>query len=177
MVAERRHGETVAAAGGNVADGDRDTFRDIPLAPVGGPERHRRRRVEDEPRLDGTFGDVEPDVRLACARGHVPVDAAYVVAELVRPHLSELGAVAEGPGAVVAGEQVVDALTDRQLEVAQQRAGRRARAWTAGRANRRQRRGGTHATAPRARSTWGISTVSRTRSSTVSASTPSASAS
>src|SRR5580765_5289320 len=173
MVAERRDGETVATAGGHVADGDRDTLRDIPLAAIGCSERHRRRRVEDEPRLDGTLRHMEADVRLAGARGHVPVDAAHVVAELVRPHLRELGAVAERPRAIVAGEQVVDARPNRQLEVAQERAGRRAGAWTAGGANRCQRRGGTHATAPRARSTCGISTDSSTRSSTVSASTPS----
>ena len=156
-----------------------DALGDVPLAPVGGAERHRRGRVEHEPRLERPLGDVQADVRLAGAGGHVPVDAAHVVAELVRPHLRELGAVAERPRAVVAGEQAVDAPAHRQVEVAQQRA--RESAPGPGRAGVRagRERAGrrAHATAPRARSSCGISIASSTRSSTVSASTPSASAS
>ena len=43
------------------------------------------------------LGDVHAHVRLAGARGDVPVDQPDVVAEHVRPHLRELGAVAERP--------------------------------------------------------------------------------
>ena len=42
--AEREHAEPVAAPGGDVADGQRDAFGDVRLAPVGGAERHRRGR-------------------------------------------------------------------------------------------------------------------------------------
>ena len=133
-VAEGRDGEPVAATRGEVPDRDRDALGHVPLAPVGGAERHRGGRVEHEPGLDRALGDVQPHVRLAGAGGHVPVDAAHVVAELVRPYLRELGAVAERPRAVVAGEQVVDALAHGQLEVAQERARSRAGAGPGGRA-------------------------------------------
>ena len=89
--------EPVAASRGEVADRERDALGDVPLAPVGGAEGHRRRRVEQQPRLDRPLGDVHAHVRLAGARGDVPVDQPDVVAEDVRPHLRELGAVAEAP--------------------------------------------------------------------------------
>ena len=79
-VAERRQCEAVAATEGEVPDGERDSLGDVPLPPVGGAERHRRRRVEQEPRLDRPLGDVDPNVRLAGASGDVPVDQADVVA-------------------------------------------------------------------------------------------------
>ena len=52
----------------------------------------------------------------AGARGDVPVDPAHVVARLVGAHLVELGADPGEGGAVVAGEQPVDAAADRELE-------------------------------------------------------------
>ena len=41
--------EPVAALRGEVAERDRDALGDVGLAPVGRPERHRRRDVEEEP--------------------------------------------------------------------------------------------------------------------------------
>ena len=72
--AERDDAEPVAAPGRDVADRERDALGDVGLAPVGGPEGHRRRGVEHEPRVERALGDVDADVRLARARGDVPVD-------------------------------------------------------------------------------------------------------
>ena len=46
VVAERRDARGGCRAGSPRADCERDAFGDVPLAPVGRPERHRRRRVE-----------------------------------------------------------------------------------------------------------------------------------
>ena len=68
-VAERHDAEAVAAARRHVPDRDRDALRHVGLAPVGGAEVHRRRRVEDEPRHEDALGLLHADVRLArCAR-------------------------------------------------------------------------------------------------------------
>ena len=46
-----------------------DALGDVGLAPVGGPERHRRRDVEQEPGRERPLGDVDADVRHGrCAR-------------------------------------------------------------------------------------------------------------
>ena len=163
-VAERGHGEPVAAAHGEVAECERDAFCDVPLAPVGRPEGHRRGRVEQQPGLDRPLGDVDADVRLAGPGGDVPVDPANVVSEHVRPHLGELGAVAERPGAVIAGEQPVDPPAHGQVDLAQQRRGHRPRARAARRPLRSEGGDGAHATSWRV--SCGIAIVSSTRSST-----------
>ena len=120
VVAERHDAEAVAAPRRDVADRERDALRDVGLAPVGRAEVHRRRRVEDEPRHEHALGVLHADVRLAGARGHVPVDLPHVVAEDVRPDLRELAALAEQARAVVAGEQSLHAPRDRDVERAQQ---------------------------------------------------------
>ena len=101
--AERDDAEPVPAAGGDVADGDRDAFGDVGLAPVGGAEPHRRGRVEDDPRHEHPLGELDADVRHAGAGGDVPVDPAHVVARAVRPHLVELRPDARERRAIVAG--------------------------------------------------------------------------
>ena len=90
--AERDRAEPVAAARRRVADRDRDAFRDVGLPAVGRAERHRRRRVEHEPRHEHALGELDAHVRLAGARRHVPLDPPHVVARLVRAHLPELAA-------------------------------------------------------------------------------------
>ena len=52
---------------------------------------------------------MDANVRLAGARGDVPVDQAHVVARQVRPDLCELGAAPEDARAEVARQQAVDA--------------------------------------------------------------------
>ena len=89
--------EPVAAPRGDVPDRERDALGDVRLAPVGGAELHRRRRVEHEPGDEHALGEVDADVRLAGPGGHVPVDPAHVVAGLVRPHLRQLGARPRAP--------------------------------------------------------------------------------
>ena len=88
--------EPVTAPCREVAERDRDAFGDVRLAPVGGAELHRRRDVEHEPGDEHALGEVDAHVRLARARGHVPVDAAHVVARDVRPDLRELRARRRG---------------------------------------------------------------------------------
>ena len=116
---ERDQAEPVAAPRRHVADGERDAFGDVGLPPLGGAERHRRRGVEDEPRHEHPLGELDADVRRAGTRGHVPVDAADVVARLVRPDLEQLAAEPREGRAVVAGEEAVDPPPDREVERAQ----------------------------------------------------------
>ena len=136
---ERDRAEPVPAARRCVADRDRDPFGDVRLSPLAGPERHRRRRVEHEPRDEHALGELDPNVRFAGAGRDVPLDPANVVAGLVRTHLPQLAADAGERGAIVPGQQPVDAAPDRQLERTQRRG--RERAWPrlCGRANRSER--------------------------------------
>ena len=85
--AERDEPEPVPAPRRGVADRERDAFGHVGLAPLGRAERHRGRRVEDEPGDEDALGELDADVRLAGAGGDVPVDPADVVAGLVRAHL------------------------------------------------------------------------------------------
>ena len=120
------------AEGGDARAGCRDGRAKWPIASAtpSATSHFRRSAVPNvieadvsssEPRLDGALGDVDPDMRLAGAGGDVPVDQADVVARHVRPHLRELGAVADRPRAVVAREQPVDPPAHRQVELAQER--------------------------------------------------------
>ena len=178
LVPERDRAEPVAAARRGVADRDRDAFGDVGLAALAGAERHRRRRVEHEPRDEHALCELDAHVRLAGARRHVPLDAPDVVARLVGPHLPELAADARERGAVVAREQAVDAATDRQLERAQR--GRRERP-RAGLLGVRIGASGSavgraHAACVRPRSICGIGTAASTWSRIASGATSSASA-
>jgi hypothetical protein len=172
-VSERDEAEPVRAPACQVADCERHAFGDVGLAPLGRPERHRRRRVEQEPAGQGSLGHVEPDVGLTGPRRDVPVDPAYVVARLVRAHLSQLGAEPERGRAMLAREQPFHATANSQVERAQQRLRHRPRPRTGGRAGRRETR---HAVASRASSIWGTGTAARTASRTASGLTSSASA-
>ena len=86
------------------------------LAPVRRPEGHGGRGVEHEPGRERPLGDVDAHVRLAGARGRVPVDAPDVVAGHVRPDLRQLLAVAARVGAVIAADEAVDPPRERQVE-------------------------------------------------------------
>ena len=141
------------------------------------PKRHRRRRVEHEPRDEHALGEVDADVRLRRPRGDVPVDQAHVVARHVRPHLRELGAAAEQRRAVVAREQPVDAPRDRQLERLEQRVGNGPRPGPVGRRLGAERaEDADHAAAGLPSSSRGCGTAAITASSTSSADRSSASA-
>ena len=110
-----------------LADDQGHALGDVGLAPVGGAEVHRGGVVEQQPGGQRPLGHGHAHVGLAHARGHVPVDLAHVVARHVRPDGGELDAAADGPGAVLAGHQALDAARQRQIERAQQAGGRRAR--------------------------------------------------
>ena len=124
---ERDDPEPVAALGREVTDGDRDALGDVGLAAKRRAERHRWRDVEDEPGRQRPLRDVDPDVRDGRAGGDVPVDAADVVARLIRTDLGELEPAAEIVRPELAGEHAVDPTPDRQVERAEQRDRRRAR--------------------------------------------------
>ena len=100
--AEGGDAERAARAPRDLSGSERDSLGDVGLAAIGRAEQHRRRDVEDQPGRQRAFGDVDADVRLAGAGGHVPVDPAGVVARLVGPDLGELGRRPEGGRAVVA---------------------------------------------------------------------------
>ena len=93
-------------------------------------EAHRRRHVDDDPRLEVAVGDLVADVGLLGAGGDVPVDASRIVARLVEPGLTRLAAVPGRDALVVAVQGPVQAPGDRQLERAHELGdllGRRAR--------------------------------------------------
>jgi hypothetical protein len=118
-VAEGHDAQPVASAARDVADRNRHAFRDIRLAAVRGTELHGRRGVEHEPGHEHALGELDPDMRFACARGDVPLDLADVVTRNVGPDLRELRALPEHCGAVVARQQPLDAAADADVERAQ----------------------------------------------------------
>ena len=174
--AERDEPDAVAAHARRVAERERDPERDVRLAAVGRPESHRRRAVEHDPGDEHPLGELHPDVRLARARGHVPVDQPDVVARLVGADLGELAAAAEQVRAVIAREQAVDAPADRELERAEQRLRHRPGAGALRRLDDTECPQAAHAATGRPSSSGGAATVASTASSTSSAVRCSASA-
>jgi hypothetical protein len=166
-VAERRDPEAVAAPRRHMPNGDRDAGRDIRLAPIGGAEVHRRRRVEQQVRHELALGEVDAHVRDAGACGDVPLDQPHVVAGDVRAELRQLDAVTLLVRAIVAGEQAAQPPPDHEIERAERF---RRQGAGAGLLWRRRDHG-------RARLTSGTGTVASTESRIVSALTSSASAS
>ena len=108
-----------------MADREGHAFRDVGLAAVGGPELHRDRRVDHEPGHENPLREAGRARALPRPRGDVPVDAAHVVAGNVRADERELGSFSVERGAVVAGEQPLDAPLDADVEGAQERLGHR----------------------------------------------------
>ena len=124
--ADRDDAEAVAAARRHVADRERDALGDVGLAAVGGAEGHRGGDVEQQPRGHRALADVHAHVRLAHARGHVPVDVAHVVAGPVGADHRQLGAAADLRGQVLARHQALHPPQHGEVERAQD--GRRDRA-------------------------------------------------
>ena len=152
---------------------------DVALQPVGGPEGHRRRDVEHDPRRQRPLGDVQPHVGHAGPRARRRVEVAHVVADLVRAKLRELGAEADAGRAVLTGERAAGPARERQVEQLQRSSGERARTLSAG---RRSQPGAAHPTGPRSSTAVGADTDSGvttliTRSRIESGEMPSASAS
>src|SRR6185503_20600076 len=102
----------------------------------------------------------------------VPVDEADVVARHIGPDLRELAAQPERRCPVLTGEQAVDPATQPEVEGAKKLLRHRPRPGPGRGAD-----GGDGHAASCPRSIWGRGTAARTASSTVSALTPSASAS
>ena len=159
-----------------MSERERDAFGDVGLAAIGGAELHRGRAVDQEPRREGSLGDMHAHVRLVRTGRREPVDLAHVVARLVGTHLGELGGDAELARAELTAQDAVDASAHGQVERAQRGLGQRARARLVGSPRRREIGNTGHATAWRARSSRGISTESMTGSITWSAVMSSASA-
>ena len=158
-----------------MAEAECDASGDVGLAPLAGPELHRRRRVEDEPRDEHALRELHADVRLAGAGRDVPLHQADVVARHVRTHLRELRPGPVMGGAEVAGEHARQAARDVELERAEELGRQGPRSRPLGRSLPEQRRR-FHAAGGRASSTSGAGTSASTRSRIASAVTPSASA-
>ena len=77
--------------------------RELPF----GAELTRAGEVDQEEDGQLALFDVLLDVGMTCAGGHVPVDGADVVAELVFAHLGELHPAALEDGVVLAGQRLV----------------------------------------------------------------------
>src|SRR4051794_18944854 len=177
-VTEGRNGESVATPCSDVGDRERDAFGDVPLAAVGGAERHGGGAGEQQPPCRGPIGDVRAHVRLPRPRGHVPVDLPDVVAGDVGADLCELAAVPKCRRTVVADEQAVDAAADRQVELPDLSVAERAGAGAVWRARASRQLDDAHDAASCRTKSWsGIGTEASTRSRTWSLATSSASAS
>jgi hypothetical protein len=175
-IAERDRAEPVAAACRDVTERNCDSLGDVGLAPVGGPEKHRGRRVEDDPGHEYPLGLPHADVRLASAGRDVPVDRADVVARNVRPDLRELRSLALENRPVIPGEQPFHPAADRHVERAQQPFRDRSRAGTVRPDLGAEGSGEGHAAVVRARSILGTGTAASTLSRIVSGLTSSANA-
>ena len=79
-------------------------------------EMHRRGDVDDHPRLEVAIGDLVAHVQLAGSRRDVPVDAANIVARLVRARFARLAAVARGDALMLAVQLTVEATVDGELQ-------------------------------------------------------------
>ena len=166
--------EAIAAPGDEASDDERCALGHVGLAPVRGPEVHRRRGVQDEPCRELAVGDVLADLRDAGTGRRVPVDPADVVARLVRPDAIEVQPLPEAAAAVVAHHPAADPAAERELEPSDQVVGDRPGTRSGGRA---LAPGGSsevgHAVGSIARSSCGAGTSLMTRAITVSAVTPS----
>ena len=113
---DEHRAEPVLVPRGEEPDRRRGREGDLRLVGARRPEAHRRRGVDDEPRLEVTIGDLLAHVRLLRAGGDVPVDAPHVVARLVEPGLTGLAPVPGGDPLVVAVQHAVEAPVDGELE-------------------------------------------------------------
>ena len=75
-----------------MTEDENDPLSHIGFEPVGRPERHRRRDVEDHPDSQGLLGHVHPYMWFAPSRGRAGVDQAHIVAWLVGSYLDQLRA-------------------------------------------------------------------------------------
>ena len=180
LSSEGHDAQPVSAPRREVTDRDGDALRDVGFPSIGRSELHRDGGVEDEPRDEHALGEVDADMRLARARGRVPVDPANIVARNVRPHHRELRSGSQQVRPEVTGEQPLDAPTDRDVERAQEPFGHRPGAGTGGesaaRGARRRSSPAPHAALARARSSCGVGTAASTWSRIESGVTSSASA-
>ena len=127
-----QHGtDPVAPAGQHVRQGRRDLGEHEVLLPVDGPEGHRRRVVEHEPRGELAVLDVLAHPRLVEPRRHVPLDVPRVVARHVLPQVGEVEAGPAEQAAVAALQQPVEPPDDAPLELPQQPLGAQPRAGAA----------------------------------------------
>ena len=92
---ERDDAEPIRSARDEPTDDEGGALGHVGLAAVGGAEVHRRRRVEQEPRGELAIRHVLADLGHEAAGRGVPVDAADVVAGLVRPQPVEVQAESE----------------------------------------------------------------------------------
>src|SRR5262245_31215536 len=97
----------VAVAGREEGEEAGQLEEGVALAARAGTELQGEAVVEEQDDGELSLFDVLLAIGLAAARGDVPVDVAYVVAELVLDHLIELAAAAAKHRAVFSAEQRV----------------------------------------------------------------------
>ena len=113
--------DPVAAAHGQVHDRGDGGQDELALLGARRTEVHARRQVDDQPGLELAVGDGLADVRHGRAGRDRPVHPAHVVTEHVLPRLPRLRARTGDEALVVALQQPVQLVADRQFEAAQQR--------------------------------------------------------
>lgn len=111
---ERTH--PVAMPGEQTRHDANEVDEQAPLLHLGGTEVHRRAHVEQEPRGHLAVLDVLAHVRGLHPGGHVPVDHADVVGELVFTQLGKLHAESAEHGAVVSLEEAVQPPDDGPVQ-------------------------------------------------------------
>src|SRR5205807_9338508 len=90
VAVEHQCPDAVAAAATEEADGGGRGQGEVALGGVGGAELHRRRSVDQQPRLQLAVGDGVADMDDAAAGRERPVDLADIVARLVLASLVSL---------------------------------------------------------------------------------------
>ena len=120
------HGaDAVAAPRGQHADAGAGREHHVALLLLRGAEVEAGAAVDDQPALELAIGDGFAEVGDAGAGRDVPVDVPDVVAGLVDPGLTGLGAVARHQAAMVAVQDAVEPAGDVDLESTQHAGGPR----------------------------------------------------
>ena len=118
-----------------LGEGGRHLRADLFLGPVGGPEGHRRRAVDEQPgRKLAVLGELPHEHRVHPG-ADVPVDVANVIAVLVVAEVKVVGAVAAQGGAVIPLQSPVEPADHVPLEAPEdpvgcQRGGGAHRRWS-----------------------------------------------
>ena len=102
LLAEQGQAHTILRLQRSEAHQRAELRRRLALGPLPAAEVHRAALVDDQVHHEFALFRIRLDEGLAGARGHVPIDAAHVVARLVGAHLLELESRAAEGAAIAA---------------------------------------------------------------------------